>query len=231
MNWETVKDRFDPAAFHFNALPEVKWIMEHLTGNECLVLDVGCLDSGLMDMMQPECCAIGIDIRKATGSRHVVRGDIRTVQFSGAMFDAIVFLSTIEHIGLDCYGNKAMSRRGDSEALLACEDILTPDGKVLITMPYHPESAGRHRGGVLWERRYCYETAMSSLVAPSSLTLMEYTERREDEIICMELVRKAYDTEDKRPVQVGGLLPDHRLFGHSFEGRQTAGSRMEGVPV
>jgi len=188
MNWCKERKRFDPAAYHRNAEPEVKWIVEHLSGSEDRILDVGCLDSGLLDMLGFTCPGIvGIDIRRMTGgTKYVKEMDIRKPEFAeNIRFDAIIFLSTLEHIGLDCYGNKWLSP-GDGQALAVSRWLLSKDGHILVAAPFNAEAKGRCRGEVLWERRYNHATAMD-LVYNSGLTVVEYLEDRKNEIICMEL--------------------------------------------
>ncbi|MBU2249738.1 MAG: hypothetical protein KKD77_23530 [Gammaproteobacteria bacterium] len=189
MNWHHIRQRFDPTAFHNNAEPEVKWIVEHLRGNERLVLDVGCLDSGLLSLLLPAFpLMVGIDIRRgAEMGTMTKRMDIRKPEFTGdTKFDAIIFLSTLEHIGLDCYGNRWFSLQGDGQALSMSRWLLSKDGRILVTAPFNAEAKGRCLGEVLWERRYNHATAMD-LVYNSGLTVVEYLEDRKNEIICMEL--------------------------------------------
>jgi len=190
MNWCKECKRFDPAAYHRNAEHEVKWIVEHLSGKERRILDVGCLDSGLLDMLGFIYRGIiGIDIRRLTGaSKYVKLMDIRKPEFAADVrFDAIIFLSTLEHIGLDCYGNKWLGP-GDGQALAVSRALLSKAGHILVTMPFHVESEGRYRGGVLWERRYNYTSAMW-LAYNAGLTVVEYLEDRRNELVCMELTR------------------------------------------
>jgi len=182
MSWELVKDKFNPRAFHRNAVHEVKWIAEHVRWDDYAVLDVGCMDSGLLDLLPSLSSGTitGIDIR---GQNPM---DIRHPSFKPATFSAIIFLSTIEHIGLDCYGNKELSTHGDADALTVAGKLLGPGGRILVTMPWDDVGVGGTRNSVLWERRYNYAAAME-LVAFSELDLVEYLEDRRNEIICMEL--------------------------------------------
>ena len=189
MDWSNVRKHFYPAAYHQNAEPEVKWIMEHMSREMGTALDVGCLDSGLLSLLLPVLPgAIGIDIRRAAEmSTFTRRMDIRKPEFaSDTKFNAIIFLSTLEHIGLDCYGNKWLSQNGDGQALSMSRWLLSKDGRILVTAPFNAEAKGRCRGEVLWERRYNHATAMD-LVYNSGLTVVEYLEDRKNEIICMEL--------------------------------------------
>lgn len=188
MDWHIVKRRYDPGLFHYNAEPEVKWIVEHISMDDGLILDVGCLDSGLLELVGMHCPRIlGIDTRKPNNpARPIKRMDIRQPALSGLKFSLIIFLSTLEHVGLNCYGNIGLSDRGDVEALVSCKDLLTRDGRILVTVPFDAQAQGRSRDGSIWERRYNH-TAVTDLVAAAGLSITEYLEDRRNEIVCMEL--------------------------------------------
>ncbi len=190
MDWSDFRDKFDPAQFHRNAGPEVKWIVEHLRREERRVLDVGCLDSGLMDLLGNDLEVFGVDTRPVSHGM-ASRVDIRNVKdFYGTTFTAIVFLSTLEHIGLRCYGNKDLDEDGDRHALESAELLLSPGGRVLITAPYDEFAIGKMRNQELWERRYNYKTMMF-LASCTSLKVVEYIENTANEHAFMMLEKEA----------------------------------------
>ena len=51
-----------------------------------------------------------------------------------AFYDAILGLSTVEHIGLPCYGQTPFSR-GDRLALVEFRELLRPGGRLVLTVP------------------------------------------------------------------------------------------------
>lgn len=51
-----------------------------------------------------------------------------------AFYDAILGLSTVEHIGLPCYGQKPFSG-GDQLALVEFRELLRPGGRLVLTVP------------------------------------------------------------------------------------------------
>ncbi len=68
-------------------------------------------------------------------------GDLRNTEFKDAIFDRILCISTLEHVGMD------NSRYGEEEALVGSDDshlqavaemlrILAPGGQLIITVPY-----------------------------------------------------------------------------------------------
>lgn len=54
----------------------------------------------------------------------------------GQGFDAIVLLSTIEHIGLSSYAGDTKDDGGDRRALEHCIELLAPGGRIVLTTPY-----------------------------------------------------------------------------------------------
>ena len=52
------------------------------------------------------------------------------------IFDAIIIISTIEHIGLKVYKQKVESTDGDIIALNEMKRILKPNGFLILTTPY-----------------------------------------------------------------------------------------------
>lgn len=55
--------------------------------------------------------------------------------FEMHMFDYIVLLSTLEHIGLGYYGDST-DKRGDRKALERIHSLLKSDGRLLVTIPF-----------------------------------------------------------------------------------------------
>lgn len=53
-----------------------------------------------------------------------------------ARFDAVLCVSTVEHIGLGYYGDPAADGRGDLEALAAIRRLIADDGRLILTVPY-----------------------------------------------------------------------------------------------
>lgn len=72
-----------------------------------------------------------------------VFGDFRETQFKDASFDAIISISTLEHVGLDntmLYTNdptkSEANKSGFVDAIREFRRILAPGGRCLITVPY-----------------------------------------------------------------------------------------------
>ena len=62
------------------------------------------------------------------------QGDIRHTDFEDGFFDAIVAISTIEHVGI-----LDGDRQGDVKAIKEMTRILAKEGVMLITIPYGKE--------------------------------------------------------------------------------------------
>lgn len=119
---------------------EYPWVIRNMpsTGK---VLDVGSTGSQLALML----LALGhevwtIDVRKyeyesVSNCLHCITGDIRSADFSPSFFDAVLVVSTIEHIGLGRYGD-SIDAEGDRNAMNEIRRILAPKGVLLITVPF-----------------------------------------------------------------------------------------------
>jgi hypothetical protein len=76
-----------------------------------------------------------------------LRQSILDNTLESGVYDAVLFLSTLEHIGLPTYG-QPLVRCGDRLALDVASRLLSPGGKVIATLP-----AGRSRMAT-WYRQY-----------------------------------------------------------------------------
>lgn len=163
--WKEIKTKYNPADFNLGRELEVAWIVHHLrmTGK---VLDVGCLDSKLAELLLPYYDEVwGIDIRdKDDRGRNdpkpykFVCGSIITNTFENQYFGEIISMSTIEHVGLEYYTNTILDADGDKHALKACYRILKDSGAILLSLPYSATEPGRYIDGKLWERNYNCES-------------------------------------------------------------------------
>jgi SAM-dependent methyltransferase len=51
-------------------------------------------------------------------------------------FDVVMCVSTLEHVGLDWYGEQRGGKSADRAALARLRDLLRPDGRLVLTVPY-----------------------------------------------------------------------------------------------
>ncbi len=168
------------------------------------VLDVGCI--ALHNYVSPSLAfagwnVYGIDIRSDWGFKHsnfqLIQRDIREGGFASEWFDAVVCLSTIEHIGIPgYYGNKHDSPDGDVHAAEEMSRITRKGGRILLTAPYYDTYFVR-RGARVYDSERLKKMFSGCDVADKRIYVwkdknwMEIKGSLEKEgIICLELVKR-----------------------------------------
>jgi SAM-dependent methyltransferase len=135
---------------------EYPWLLaQALEGS---VLDAGStLNHGhILDAVQPEISDLAIVTLAPEPRAFPERGisyvfaDLRSLPFKDSVFDIVVSVSTLEHVGMDnsLYSTGAEPRAQDpdhelSAALSEIRRVARPGGRLLITVPYgRPEDLG-----------------------------------------------------------------------------------------
>jgi SAM-dependent methyltransferase len=112
------------------------------------VLEVGCCEADWLHVANkewPEVEFVGIDHRavdetSADGKVQRWKGNVMDPElFEANSFDAVVSLSTIEHIGLGHYDHDPVDKDGDSKAVANIWRWLKPGGVFYFDVPYNPE--------------------------------------------------------------------------------------------
>lgn len=122
---------------------EYPFVIKNISGLEKgRILDVGCYGSCLTTIL----AALGhevhaLDIRRFPIQYPMVKiieGDILQTNYSSEFFDAVVAVSTIEHVGIksNAYGIHHGDPDGDKRAIREMARVLKPGGKMVITVPY-----------------------------------------------------------------------------------------------
>jgi SAM-dependent methyltransferase len=121
---------------------EIPWCLARYAG-ERRVLDVGYAFAepaylvGLLGLGAPELTGVDLVTKDVPGLR-AVKGDVRSLPFDDAAFDAIFCISTIEHVGRDNtqYGLAAEDDDPSLDAALReLRRVLARNGRLLVTVP------------------------------------------------------------------------------------------------
>ena len=106
------------------------------------VLEVGCAEDDWMTPMlaaRPDLQLTGIDWRGCDRPGTLIRGDVLVHDFPEASFDAVVGISSIEHIGLGHYNQDPLDDDGDRHCMERIVRWLKPGGWVYADVPYDPD--------------------------------------------------------------------------------------------
>ena len=134
------------------------------------VLEIGCSEANWIAPMlalRPDLQITGIDWRRCDRPGTVIHGDVLTQAFQGASFDAIVGISSIEHIGLGHYSNDPLDEDGDRHCMERVATWLTPGGSVYLDVPFAAEGYRVHGT----EYRVYDESAYQERLIAPGLTL------------------------------------------------------------
>lgn len=133
------------------------------------VLEVGCAEGDWVTPMRevrPDLQITALDWRRIERpGATVVQADVLTWA-PPHLFDAIVSVSAIEHIGLGAYDADPLDADGDSHAIARMGSWLAPGGWLYCDVPYRP--AGPYVVGSNY-RAYDPDQLAARLVRPSGL--------------------------------------------------------------
>jgi SAM-dependent methyltransferase len=121
---------------------EYPWVIKSLcmVPRKGLVLDVGCAESLLsQELIARGFRVVGIDIRDypfKDKRMMFLKQNVLNTTLPDNTFDAIVVVSTIEHIGLEPYGQMVKDTDGDLRAMKELIRILKHEGVLILTTPY-----------------------------------------------------------------------------------------------
>ena len=139
---------------------EYPWVIENvkkLYPKGARILDVGCAESLLAyELISLGYEVWGIDINDyplKPKQMIFVKRDIRDTGLPSNFFDAVICVSTLEHIGLPVYGQEKLDLEGDYKAIQEIWRILKPGGYLFLTTPF----AGKTMRIVPGERQYDLE--------------------------------------------------------------------------
>jgi len=104
------------------------------------VLEIGCAEADWqspMLAMRPDLQITGIDWRACTRPGTTIQGDVLRHDFPDASFDAVVGISSIEHIGLGHYNADPTHAAGDILTMGRALRWLKPGGWAYLDVPYN----------------------------------------------------------------------------------------------
>lgn len=167
-----------PSTRHFETVAtdrtvEDPWAASKVRPGE-RVLDVGSATSRYLHKLPAECRVFALDLRP-TRPQHgieVLRGDLTRAPLRPRSFDVITCISTIEHVGLDVYG-QGPDEFGDELAMRHMRGLLRPGGRLLLSAPYGRRSINA------WLRIYD-QPSFRRLIAGYRLLSVEYYRRDGD---------------------------------------------------
>ncbi len=122
---------------------EIPWVLSRYQ-SERRVLDIGSAFAlelyvrYLRRLGIPELHGVDLGAARVSGMT-MARADVRHMPYQDGYFDLILCVSTLEHIGRDNvnYGVGASDdTRGDYIALAEMRRVLSPSGRILITVPF-----------------------------------------------------------------------------------------------
>ena len=106
------------------------------------VLEIGCAEGDWQTPMlaaRPDLLITGIDWRACERPGRVIRGNVLTQEFPAEHFDAVVGVSSIEHIGLGHYECDPIDADGDRHCTERVTRWLKPGGLFYADVPYGRE--------------------------------------------------------------------------------------------
>lgn len=119
---------------------EYPWVFRNLRINSGRVLDVGCVGSYLShELIRRGYSVWGVDVRPYLDKHPKMKFcqvDVRKTHFPSGFFDAVVAVSTIEHIGMGFGGEPSDDPNGDFTCMAELNRILKKSGEILVTLPY-----------------------------------------------------------------------------------------------
>jgi len=128
---------------------EIPFVLEnlHMAGEGRLnILELGCMESILPIMLASTGHKVcGIDIRNYPYTHpelDFLRGDICRLPFRDRVFDAVIAVSVIEHLGLGAYGD-SVYQSGDLAAIEKIYDCLKVNGLFFLTIPFGVSSLNK----------------------------------------------------------------------------------------
>jgi len=153
--------RYMKKAFVNERIVEIPFVLLNLPLNKDMnILDLGCAESALsLYMASVGYRVTGVDMREFPYKHPLftfVKADIMSLGFNDGSFDVVVCVSTLEHIGLGFYNDRAEPVAADSQAMQEIRRVLRDEGTLLLSVPFGV--------GKTTQQQRIYDTARLALV-------------------------------------------------------------------
>jgi SAM-dependent methyltransferase len=154
---------------------EYRFVYRNLPPSGTKILDIGCCDSLLvLKLAKRDYQVTGIDARPYL-EKHpnltFIQADACRMPFSDANFDAVIAVSTIEHIGLGAYGDP-VQEGADARVVKEIHRVLKPGGRLILTTPFAAKyRLASWRGG---QERYYDVITLQRLLSSFEVIKKEY---------------------------------------------------------
>lgn len=152
---------------------EYDFVFRNIVGKELSILDVGGVGSLLPLHLARKGHYVTVCDVKPYLEYHprleTITGDFLTHPFHQGVFDVVVMVSTVEHIGMGYYGDPSCED-GDLKAVQRARDILKKkNGRLILTTPF----VGQFRTRGAFERWYDTKR-LASLLKAWQIIVQEY---------------------------------------------------------
>lgn len=154
---------------------EIPFVLRHFdVPKGSSILDFGCAESILpLEFANMGYRVTGIDLRPYPFDHpnlYIIQGDIRNAPIPPESFEAVVCVSTLEHVGLDAYGGR-VAEDDDLEVMGLLRSALRRGGRLFLTVPYG-------RGSLPGSRVYDDER-LDRMIRDFSVTKAEFYYKRD----------------------------------------------------
>ena len=105
------------------------------------ILEIGCAEGDWQTPMlavRPDVLITGIDWRPCERPGTIIQGNVLTENWPRHFFDAVVGISSIEHIGLGHYDHDPLDADGDQHCMERVVRWLKPGGVFYADVPFGP---------------------------------------------------------------------------------------------
>lgn len=161
-------------------MPSVHRLLGQCTRPPATILEIGHVNSALaLELASLGYRVTGIDLRRYPFTHPnlvSVQGDFLQQDWGGQQFQAVVMVSTLEHLGFNRrYGGSEEADRGlDRLALAKIGRLLTADGCFILTVPY-----ARAECADTWFKTYTRATLVALLMQDFTICSEDYFVRQQ----------------------------------------------------